>query len=602
MGTQLYERLGYRYVCFEELNATNPHLVQGVHRAYIAAGAELIETNTFGCNRFLLGMHGLERDVDRLARRGVRLAREAQESMGAVVFVAGAVGPLASRALGVPASEMRAAFREEIEALLAGGVDLFVLETFGSLEELLTALEVCRECSNLPVIASMTYAEDGHTLAGEAPPAVARHLQEAGADVVGINCGFGPQPTFSILEQIRHPDGPSLSAMPNAGLPTRVEGRLVYTTTPDYFADYARRLTAIGVRVIGGCCGTTPAHIAAMHQALVGTSAETSVVVPVTTSAITIPPQSELQPAVAAETRGEFATELTTGGFPISIEMRPSRGANPAKLLHAAEQLKEAGLNLVDVTDSAMARVRMNPFVTAHLIQTQVGLEVSTHLTTRDRNLMALQADLLAMHALGLRIVLALTGDPPNTNSWAPATGVFDLDSIGLIRLIERLNEGEDAAGTSIGTPTNFLVGCTLNPMAEDLDLELERFVRKLEAGADFVVTQAIYDPNLFVRVMDRIGPLPIPLLLELMPLQSYKNAEFVHNELPGVTLPGDVLDRMRAAGSDGAAVGMEIARETFKELRHGIQGVYIVPSFDRYEAAAELARQIRQCVTEPDT
>jgi len=600
MGTQLYERLGYRYVCFEELNATDPQVVQAVHRAYIAAGAELIETNTFGCNRFILAMHGLERDVERLARRGARLAREAQESMGADVFVAGAVGPLSNRALDLQEHEMRAAFREEIEGLLSGGVDLFLLETFGSLREILAALEVCRECSDLPVIASMTYAEDGRTLAGEEPDAASRALQQAGADVVGANCGFGPQPTHAVLEQMRYSDGPPLSAMPNAGLPARVDGRLVYTTSPDYFADYAQRLAAAGVRVIGGCCGTTPAHISAMHAALAGAPAEAPAHAPVGTPSMMIPSQIEPQPAESGEAQGEFARDLATGRFPISVEMRPPRGANPAKLLRSAQQMKDGGLKVVDVTDSAMARVRMNPFCTAHLIQSCVGLEVVTHLTTRDRNLMALQADLLAMHALGLRYVLALTGDPPNTNSWAPATGVYDLDSIGLIALIKRLNEGNDAAGTSIGSPTNFLVGCTLNPTDEDLDNQLERFERKLEAGADFVVTQAVYDPDLFLRIMDRIGLLRVPLLLELMPLQSYKNAEFVHNELAGVALPGDVLERMKAAGSDGVAAGLEIALETFEALRHRVQGAYIVPSFDRFEAAVELARQFRAIVDAP--
>lgn len=305
-------------------------------------------------------------------------------------------------------------------------------------------------------------------------------------------------------------------------------------------------------------------------------------------------------PAAAGhdETRGEFAEALASGGFPINVEMRPSRGANPAKVLRSAEELRDAGIRCVDVTDSAMARVRMNPFVTAHLIQSHVGIEVITHLTTRDRNLMALQADLLGMHALGLRYVLAITGDPPMTSTWAPATGVYDVDSIGLIRLIKSLNDGHDASGTSIGQPTNFLVGCTLNPMASDLDVELQRFERKLEMGADFAVTQAAYDPELFSCVLDRLGPLPVPLLLELMPLQSYKNAEFIHNELAGVYLPPDVLERMRSAGGDATEVGLQIAHETFRALRDRVNGVYIVPAFDRFSAAARLGAELRAEVT----
>jgi methionine synthase I (cobalamin-dependent)/5,10-methylenetetrahydrofolate reductase len=599
MGTQLYERLGYRYVCFDELNSVEPDLVQSIHRAYIQAGAELVETNTFGCNRFQLKQYGLEQETERLARRGARLAREAQEALGADVFVAGAVGPLSTPALGAHEGEVRAAFGEQIEGLLAGGVDLFVLETFGSLNELLIALQTCRQRSDLPVIASMTYAEDGCTLDGEKPETVARVLHEAGADVVGVNCGFGPQPTYAILEQLRYLGGPALSAMPNAGLPTRVESRLVYTTTPEYFADYAQRMAGLGARVIGGCCGTTPAHVGAMHHALAAIEIPRSR--PPGGRVQTVNVSSAAQPysAETGESQGEFASALSSPDrFPISIEMRPSRGANPAKVLRSAQFLKDAGQHVVDVTDSAMARVRMNPFVTAHLIQSHVGLEVITHLTTRDRNLMALQADLLAMHALGLRYVLALTGDPPNTSGWAPATGVYDVDSIGLIALIKGLNEGQDAAGTSIGTPTNFLVGCTLNPTSEDLDLELERFERKLEAGADFIITQPIYDPEAFTRVMDRLGPLPVPLLLEIMPLQSYKNAEFLHNELPGVSIPPQVLARMRAAGKDGIAAGVEIAVETFSAVQDIVQGAYIVPAFDRFEVATQLASELAQLRT----
>jgi homocysteine S-methyltransferase len=592
MGTQLYERLGYRYTCFEELNSSAPEVVRSVHRDYIAAGAEMIETNTFGCNRFVLSQYGLENQVEYLARQGVRLGREAQESMGARVFVAGAVGPLSSRAIAASPAEIRAAFQETVDGLLAGGVDLLILETFGSLAEILAALAVCKASSDIPVIASMTFAEDGQTLSGEAAEDVARALADAGADVVGANCGFGPQPTLDVLRNIAAEiDGP-LAALPNAGLPARIEGRLVYTASPEYFATYSERLVSAGIQIIGGCCGTTPAHIAAMRTALnrlqPAAAPESSTPSIEVTWRPAAPPQNGHE-----ETRGEFAEALATGGFPINVEMRPSRGANPAKVLSSAEELREAGIRCVDVTDSAMARVRMNPFVTAHLIQSHVGIEVVTHLTTRDRNLMALQSDLLGMHALGLRYVLAMTGDPPMTSTWAPATGVYDVDSIGLIRLIKSLNAGHDAGGTSIGQPTHFLVGCTLNPMAADLDVELQRFERKIEMGADFAVTQAAYDPELFACVLDRLGPLPIPLLLELMPLQSYKNAEFIHNELAGVYLPPDVLERMKAAGGDAADVGLDIARETFRALRNRINGVYIVPAFDRFSIAARLGSEL---------
>lgn len=597
MGTQLYERLGYRHTCFEELNSSVPEVVRAVHRDYIAAGAEMIETNTFGCNRFVLSQYGLEGQVERLARQGVRIARDAQESMGAQVFVAGAIGPLSSRAISASPGEVRDAFHETVDGLLAGGVDLLILETFGSLAEILAALAVCKDSSDVPVIASMTFAEDGHTLSGETATEVAQALSAAGADVVGANCGFGPQPTLDVLNEVKAVVDTPLAALPNAGLPARVEGRLVYTASPEYFATYAERLVAAGIQIVGGCCGTTPAHIAAMHLALGRLDSATTT----QTATSRIEPGWRPAPPAAAghdETRGEFAEALASGGFPINVEMRPSRGANPTKVLRSAEELRDAGIRCVDVTDSAMARVRMNPFVTAHLIQSHVGIEVITHLTTRDRNLMALQADLLGMHALGLRYVLAITGDPPMTSTWAPATGVYDVDSIGLIRLIKSLNDGHDASGTSIGQPTNFLVGCTLNPMASDLDVELQRFERKLEMGADFAVTQAAYDPELFSCVLDRLGPLPVPLLLELMPLQSYKNAEFIHNELAGVYLPPDVLERMRSAGGDATEVGLQIAHETFRALRDRVNGVYIVPAFDRFSAAARLGAELRAEVT----
>jgi homocysteine S-methyltransferase len=592
MGTLLYERIGYRYVCFEELNVTDPQLVLGVHRSYLEAGSELIETNTFACNRFLLGMRGLETSVERFAQAGARIAREAREAMGVDAFVAGAVGPI--NPLGVLASEVRFAFEEIIQGLLLGGVDLLILETFGSLDELVTALEVARTCSSLPVIASMTFSEDGLSLAGEDPGAIAKTLQAAGADVVSANCGFGPQPAFEVFERMRFEGGPSLGSMPNAGLPTRVEGRLVYTSGPDYFADYAEKLSVSGARIIGGCCGTTPAHIHRMGQVLSRGPTEVGLGDRSSAGAGLDFALPEVSRGVGDEATTPFVRSLRAGEFVITVEMRPSRGANPAKLLRNAELLRDAGVTVVDVTDSALGRVRMNPFFTAYLIQAHTGLDVIAHLTTRDRNAMALQSDLLGAHALGIRHVLALSGDPPNPNSFPPTSGVYDLDSIGLIALIKRLNEGHDGAGTSIGAGTNFLVGCSLNPTAEDLEVELDRFARKLDAGADFVMTQAVFDPGLFTRVLDRIGPLEVPLILELLSLQNFKNAEFIHNELAGVELPAEVLARMRASGAQGIETGMEITRETFHALAPLVQGVYLIPSFDRYEQAAQLAREFR--------
>ena len=423
MGTQLYARLGYRYVCFEELNTTQPQVVQAVHRSYLDSGAELLETNTFGCNRFLLGMRGLEGQVERFAQAGARIAREAREASGMEAFVAGAVGPI--NRLGIPRSDIGAAFHETVEGLILGGVDLIVLETFGSLDELLIALEVVKSSTDLPVIASMTFAEDGLTLAGEEPNAVARALTEAGADVVGANCGFGPQPTLEVIERMVGDGVAPLAAMPNAGLPARIDGRLVYTSEPSYFAEYAEKFASLGVRLVGGCCGTTPSHIARMHESL-GRAKSTTIPVeiPPLPAGLFVEPEPG---SFRAETETGLQRSLRTGEFVISVEMRPSRGANVSRVLRNAEMLRAAGVTAVDVTDSALGRVRMNPFFTAYLIQAQTGLDVIAHLTTRDRNIMALQSDLLGAHAIGIRHVLALTGDPPNPNSFAPASGVYDV-------------------------------------------------------------------------------------------------------------------------------------------------------------------------------
>ncbi len=598
MGTELYERVGFRSLCFEELNVSNPELVQRVHRDYLSAGAELIETNTFSCNRISLTSRGLEQQAGAFARAGVRIAREAQEAMGVEAFVAGSVGPI--NRIGVSPHEVRDAFQEVVEGLLLGGVDLFIFETFGSLEELLIALAVCRACSDLPLVASMTFAEDGTTLAGEPPETVSHTLQEAGADVVSANCGFGPQPTLEVIDRMRFEGGPAFGAMPNAGLPARVDGRLVYSSSPEYFAEYAELLTRAGVRVVGGCCGTTPTHIRHMGQRIVSAQIETDSPSARTSSVLEVQRPVSVRRPDQTSTPGTLADSVRSGEFIISVEMRPSRGGNPAKVLRAAEMLRDAGVTAVDVTDSAMARVRMGPIPTAYLIEARVGVEVIVHMTTRDRNLMALQADLLGAHALGLRNILALTGDPPNANSFAPTSGVYDVDSIGLITLIKMLNEGQDASGRGIGVGTDFFIGCSLNPTADDLELELDRFYRKVEAGADFVMTQAVYDSEQFLATLDRIKDVRLPVILELLPLQSFKNAEFIHNELPGVTLPPHILERMRDAGNRSIEEGMRIATETFEQLRSYVQGIYIIPSFDRYEQAALLTRQFRNSVASP--
>jgi homocysteine S-methyltransferase len=399
----------------------------------------------------------------------------------------------------------------------------------------------------------------------------------------------GPQSTLAILERMSRVTGRPLSAQPNAGLPAQVADRLLYLSSPEYVAEYAARMVAAGARLIGGCCGTTPSHIEAMAARLSTRTAELQTPAP---AVVVVEPLTETEPST--EEPPLPLLDALRRGFAISVEMTPPRGANPAKMLAGARLLAEAGVDAVNINDNPMARVRMSNVAAGYLIKAQLGLDPILHLTTRDRNLMALQSELVGAYALGIRAILALTGDPSHKGDYAHAKGVYDVDSIGLIRILVRLNEGVDVAGSAIGRPTNFLIGAALNPTAEDLEWELDRFHQKLAAGAQFVMTQPIYDPDLFASVLARLGPLEVPVLMGVMPLQSYRNAEFVHNELPGVSVPEAVLERMRAAGADGQAEGMAITRELLAACMHLVSGVYVMPTFGRYEQAAELVRQLR--------
>ncbi len=592
MGTMLYA-LGIPYQrCFDELNLSQPELVQRVHREYIAAGAELIETNTFGANRFKLATHGLDRRVRDINLRGVKVAREAREVTGEPVFLAGAVGPI-GRPLApvgtVSPAQAREAFQEQIEALLEGGADLLILETFSDLAELREAVCAARSVTDLPLVAQVTFTEEGQTVAGEDPAEVARLLVELGADVVGVNCGVGPQAALDVVERMRSSGVPHISALPNAGFPARVEGLYVYVTTPEYFAEYACRFRQAGLALLGGCCGTTPAHIRAMRAALDETHPRPH------TAVVVQAPRPAPEPAPAG-TEGPtgLARRLAAGEFVVSVELDPPKGLNPGRILEGAALLRDAGVDCINIGDSPMARVRMSALALALLLKERLGLESIIHFTTRDRNLMALQSELLGAHALGIRNVLALTGDPPAVGNYPHATGVWDVDSAGLVSILKRMNQGLDWAGNSIGRAAAFTVGCALNPTAEDPRRELERFKRKVDAGADFAMSQPIYALDQLLRFLDLSGPLPIPLILGIMPLQSYKHAEFLHHELPGVTIPADVRERMRQAGEHGLEEGAAQARELLEAARPYVQGVYIMPSFHRYEMAAELVRSLR--------
>jgi len=571
-----------------------PDLVRQAHQDYIAAGAELILTNTFDANRAHMrgaGLEGRVRDANFMA---ARIARDAREISGVNVYIGGSVGPI-GRDLAVGAwtlAEAERAFAEQIGALVEGGVDLLVLETFPSLAS--TALHAARALTDVPVVVMLDSNSDLSTPAGESAAAIIDRLAEAGADVVGVNCGVGPQATLDILHELAlqrtaRGSGLHLAVMPNAGLPRLVAGHPVYPSAPGYFADFALRAKDLGASVIGGCCGTTPEHTRAMRDAL-GSGRSAAVSLPGTPQLFPPPLDEPL------EGEGEpslLRDKLAAGRFVISVEIDPPRGANPRKAIEGAALLREAGADAINIGDSPMARVRMSALALAVRIQQEVGIETIIHQTTRDRNLMALQADLLGAHTLGIRNVIALTGDPPPEASRSSA--VWDVDSIGFIRVLKRLNEGEDFAGNSLGRPTGFFVACAANPTADDLALELARVRQKVDAGADVLMTQPAFDAATVREFFERLGPIDIPVLLGVLPLMSSRHTEFIHNELAGVMVPGAVRERMRLAGEAGAAAGLEIALEHVEETRvlPYVSGIYIMPSFGRYEVSVELVRTL---------
>lgn len=489
---------------------------------------------------------------------------------------------------------MRAALREQAEALLEGGVDLIILETFPDIAELREAILAVKECCDLPIVAQATFQRDGRTYGGEPPDEVANVASSLGADVAGVNCSLGPQSALEVVEQMAANTSIRVSAMPNAGLPRYMDQRLVYPSTPEYFAEYARKLVVAGANIVGGCCGTTPEHTAAMRRALDGEWNTKGRAPRVSSTASVAERGADLAPP-AEPGRRTLREKLAAGEFVVSVELDPPRGLNPRKALEGAAHLKTLGADTINIGDSPMARVRMSAIALAVLIEQQVGIETIIHFTSRDRNLMAIQSDLLGAHALGIRNVIALTGDPPATGDYARATGVWDVDSIGLIRVLKMLNGGTDWAGNSIGKGTSFFVACAANPTADDVGVEVDRVRRKIEAGADLLMTQQLYSAGVLREFLDRLGPTGLPLLVGIMPLQSHRHTEFIHNELAGVTVPDDVRERMRLAGENGVAEGIALARELLEECRPYVNGAYLVPSFGRYEVVGELVSLAKQ-------
>ena len=755
MGTMLYDRGVSFEHCFEELNRSNPSLVQDIHLAYIRAGSELIETNTFGANRVRLASYGMEAKVGEFTLWGGKTAKYARDISGEPVIIAGAIGPLGKplRPVGkITREEARAIFREAAEGLLEGGVDCFMIETAYDLTEATEAILAIQEITDLPIIAQMTFSEDGKTTRGHTVEDVVEGLSALDVAVIGANCSVGPQALLDVVRQMREVTDRPLGVHPNAGLPRIIQDRYIYLSSPAYMAEYAVAFAEAGAQIIGGCCGTTPDHIAAMREALVKlrppvelvaaahretieVSGEEEVVAPpsearshlaglleedhfvvsvevgghtvedvveglsaldvavigancsvgpqalldvvrqmreVTDRPLGVHPNAglpriiqdryiylsspaymaeyavafaeagaqiiggccgttpdhiaamrealvKLRPPVElvaaahretievsgeeevvappSEARSHLAGLLEEDHFVVSVEVDPPKGTNPRKDIEGAAMLKAAGADLINVADSPMARVRMGCMAMAYLIQREVGIETIIHFTTRDRNLMGLQSDLLGAHAVGIRNILALTGDPPRIGDCQDATPVFDVDSVGLIHILRSLNEGKDLSDNSIGEPARFFIICAVNPADPDLDAEMGRFRKKIEAGAELAMTQPLYEIPTLLRFLERcekIG-LNIPILLGVLPLMSFRHASFLHNEVPGIEIPEVMRKRLQDAGDKARQAGVELATELLLEAVPLVKGTYLMPSFGRYEVVADIVKELRR-------
>jgi len=589
MGTSLVERGVPVGACFEALNADDPGLVASVHRAFVEAGARMVLSNTFGANRFALRRRGMTERVSELCARGVEIAR----SSGALV--AGSVGPLRVRLAPygrVRPAEAFDAFAEQIAALDQAGVDLVLIETQSDLAEIEQAVAAARDVSDLAVAVTITITADDRTLLDDSPEQVAERLVKLAPDAIGVNCGYGPAQAIRVIRAMRPALGRvPLIARPNAGGPQQVGGRFLYPATPDYFAENARLLLAEGVSVIGGCCGTGPAHVRAMAATLLEPRAPVVQVGP--------SPTREEAPDLAPKGT-ELSAKLAAGRFVVAVELDPPRGFSTAGMLAGAETLAETGADVIDVADSPMARMRMSPWAACRLIQEQVGIETVLHFPTRGRNLLRLQGDLLAVHALGIRDLFVCLGDPMEVGDYPGGTDTVDVAPTGLISLITgSFNRGRDHSGASIGEPTSFVVGCALNPSAPDLDRECRVLRRKIDAGAAFALSQPVFSAEPLERVRDayeaRHGPLALPILAGLLPLANARHAEFLHNEVPGVSIPEEIRERMRRAEGSADRVGLELARELALELRQAAAGVYLMPQFGRFDVAAELVETLRR-------
>ena len=597
MGTMLYERGVFIHRCYDELNLSQPDLIRTIHEEYLQAGAEIIETNTFGGNRFRLQRHGLQDKVHDVNVAGAKIARQAadqiRDKQATQAYVAGAVGPIGVQIepLGkVSFEEARAAFAEQIRALAEGGVDLLVLETMTSLNEVHQAILAAREAApGLPILAMMTIDEEGNTLDGSSPEVAAQKLTEWGADAVGCNCSAGPATILSAIERMRTATTLPLVAMPNAGMPRAVDGRNIYLCSPEYMASFARKFAQAGVQFVGGCCGTTPSHIRAMRSALRALDARKSG--PVTSASVTVPNTVTVPPL---EERSKLGADLVAGKFIALVEIVPPRGISAHRELQAATLLAQNGVEAINVPDSPRASARMSALSLCLQIQQQVGIESVLHYTCRDRNVLSIQSDLLGAASLGLRNILCLTGDPPKLGNYPDATAVFDVDAIGLVNIVRNLNSGLDIGGNSIGASTGFAIGVAANPGVPDLDNEVRRFAYKVEAGAEYAITQPVFDLRLLEAFLKRVEQFRLPVIAGIWPLVSLRNAEFMRNDLR-VFVPDDILLRMQQADTPelARAEGVKIAQEMLIAARDMVQGVQVSAPSGRFEAALTVMESV---------
>jgi methionine synthase / methylenetetrahydrofolate reductase(NADPH) len=600
MGTMLYSKGVFINKSFDALNVTRPELVAEVHREYVRAGADIIETNTFGANRIKLGSFGVAGELGAINEAGARIARQVA---GDHAYVAGSIGPLGIRIepwgkTGV--NEAEAYFREQAEALAAGGVDLFVLETFRDLNEIGAAIAAVRSVSGAPIVAQMTTGEGGNTLDGTPPERFVPELERRGATLIGVNCSVGPAPMLDTIERMASVTRLRLAAQPNAGKPRDVEGRNIYLCSPEYMASYARRFIRHNVRIVGGCCGTTPEHIRQIKVAVRGSEKAadaSSERLRETASepfsrAITVADRAP----VKREEKSKLAKALATGEFVVGVELLPPRGYDCTAVLERARTLRSRGVDVVSIPDGFRAGAHISALSLAVLVEQQAGIETVLHYSCRDRNLLGIQSDLLGAHAMGLRNVMLVTGDPARVGDYPDATVVFDVDSIGLTNLVARLNRGCDVGGQPIGSPTAFHIGVSVNPTAPNFDEELRRFEYKVEAGAEFAITRPIFDLRSFEHFLQRIEAARLPVIAGVLPLENARHAEFMANEMPGMRLPESLVERMRATnGPDAArAEGIAIAREIAERVRDSVQGFQISTAAGDVDAALEVVDGLR--------